>query len=115
MFGSVGSDWCKWCGGVLVNETIICIPQSTAVVLVIDPHSWSVTCVACPCFGKLQWGGGALASDGNIYCAPVSANDVLCINPLTIIHPIHVETQHGTLPRNKDTLLAHAQEEHSIP
>ena len=38
-------NW-KWCGGVLVDEKIFCVPQSVASVLVIDLRSQHTFCVA---------------------------------------------------------------------
>jgi hypothetical protein len=80
-------------GGVLApNGKIYCVPFNQTTVGIIDPVAntftngpalSSATNAAGPGYGNLAYFGGCLGPDGNIYCAPLYANNILIINPTT--------------------------------
>ena len=74
------------------NGKIYCIPRNSTTVGIIDPVAntftngpalSSATNAAGSGVGNDAYWGGCLGPDGNIYCAPVTANNILVINPTT--------------------------------
>jgi hypothetical protein len=80
-------------GGVLApNGKIYCVPWYQTTVGIIDPVAntftngpalSSATNAAGPGYGNQAYYGGCLGPDGNIYCTPLLANNILIINPTT--------------------------------
>jgi hypothetical protein len=74
----------NWIGGVLApNGKIYCIPYNSTSVLVIDPHTETISYITGLSSDSGKWAGGILAPNGKIYCIPYNSSSVLIINPLT--------------------------------
>ncbi|CAE8595500.1 unnamed protein product, partial [Polarella glacialis] len=84
----------KWTKGVLApNGRIFCAPLCAETVLVINPARSEVVelCIPTPSGdgskpkpmgpGRFKWTAGVVGPDGNIYCAPLCAPNVLVIDP----------------------------------
>jgi hypothetical protein len=81
-------------GAVLApNGKIYCIPNRSTTVGIIDPVantfkngpalSSGTNAVGTAGYGNQAYYGGCLGPDGNIYCTPCLANNILIINPIT--------------------------------
>jgi hypothetical protein len=82
----------KFCGGVLLKDILYCVPLVSQFVMSFDISSKKIELLkGTEEKGKFKydlglgrkWEGAVLGSDGLIYCAPVQASHVLCINPAT--------------------------------
>ena len=80
----------KWLRGVLASDgSIFCIPACADCVLRIHADGAITTLgheavaeAASTGPGEWLWHGGALGSDGKIWCIPANASRVMCIDPL---------------------------------
>mmetsp|Transcript_62307 Transcript_62307/g.202025 ORF Transcript_62307/g.202025 Transcript_62307/m.202025 type:complete len:580 (+) Transcript_62307:51-1790(+) len=72
-----------WSGiAAATNGKLYCSPLDSKVVLVIDPHSWSLGYIDGAGTEIEKWGGITAASDGRLYCAPFNSNHILVIDPI---------------------------------
>lgn len=85
----------KWLGSVLAPDgKIYGVPYSAADILIIDTVALtatrstmgmnSTTNWTLSLSGTFKWAGGALASDGKIYCTPQDATDFLIIDTINL-------------------------------
>jgi DNA-binding beta-propeller fold protein YncE len=82
-FGSLGSDYAKWYGGVLaLNGYIYGVPYNATTILKIDPDTDTATTFGSLA-GTAKWVGGVLAPNGCIYCIPHTSTTILKIDPTT--------------------------------
>ena len=80
-FGAVGSEECKWYGGVLApNNKIYAIPYASQYVLEISPENRTASIFAQVGTGWGKWSGGVLAGNGKIYGIPSSSTSILEID-----------------------------------
>ena len=83
IFGSLGSGYANWYGGVLApNGYIYGVPYNSTTVLKIDPTTDTVTTFG-DLVGSAKWVGGVLSSNGCIYCIPHTSTTILKIDPTT--------------------------------
>ena len=80
-FGDVGTEQCKWYGGVLApNNKIYAIPYASQFVLEISPENRTASLFAHVGAGWGKWSGGVLAGNGKIYGIPSMSTSILEID-----------------------------------
>jgi hypothetical protein len=95
-FGYLGTEPCKWYGGVLApNNKIYAIPYASQYVLEISPENRTAVMFAKVGTGWGKWSGGVLARNGKIYGIPSQSTSILEID---VNLRITTTYGHGVIP-----------------
>ena len=103
-FGYLGTEPCKWYGGVLApNNKIYAIPYASQYVLEISPENRTAIFFAKVGTGWGKWSGGVLARNGKIYGIPSQSTSILEIDvnsrmTTTYGHGVIPTYGHGVIP-----------------